>query len=419
MVIAGAVVLTVALVLLILNLTTSAKKVKRELGHLYGTDDPQFVRAMSTMLGPALVGGNRVESLYNGDMIFPAMLSAINSAQRSVTFETYIYWSGQVGRDFADALAGRARAGVKVHVLIDAVGAATIDRAAFDGMKEAGVEIELFRPVRWYTLGKLNHRTHRKLLVIDGRVGFTGGVGIADLWLGNAQDPKHWRDSHFLLEGPAVGQMQAAFVDHWITARSVVLHGDDYFPHLEPVGELQAQTFRSGSDDGVESVRLMYLLSLTAATRSIRIANAYFVPDDLTVETLVAARQRGCTVEVLVPGRHSDSKLVRKAARARWGPLLEAGVEISEYQPTMYHCKVMIVDDCWTSVGSTNFDNRSFRLNEEANLNIMDGEFAQAESKQFAKDLAQAKRVTLEAWQHRPWQEKAMEQLAALFRSQL
>jgi len=311
---AGVVVLTIALVLLMLNLTSSAKKVKEELGHLYGTDDPQFVRAIGTMLGPALLGGNRVESLYNGDMIFPAMLSAIRGAQRSVTFETYIYWSGEVGREFADALAGRARAGAKVHVLIDAVGAASIDREAFEGMKEAGVEIELFRPVRWYTLGKLNHRTHRKLLVIDGRIGFTGGVGIADLWQGNAEDPEHWRDSHFRLEGPAVGQMQAAFVDHWITARSVVLHGDDYFPHLEPAGELQAQTFRSGSDDGVESVRLMNLLSLTAATRSIRIANAYFVPDDLTVETLVAARERGVTVEVLVPGRHSDSKLVRNAA---------------------------------------------------------------------------------------------------------
>ena len=419
MVIAVVVVLTVVFVVLVLNLTTSAKKVKEELAHLYGTDAPQFVRAIGTMLGPALLGGNRVEALYNGDMIFPAMLSAINGAQRSVTFETYIYWSGRVGREFADALSARAKAGVKVHVLIDAVGAATIDKEAFDGMKAAGVEIETFRPVRWYTLGKLNHRTHRKLLVIDGRIGFTGGVGIADLWQGNAQDPDHWRDSHFRLEGPAVGQMQAAFVDHWITARSTVLHGDDYFPKLEPACEQLAQTFRSGSDDGVESVRLMYLLSLTAATRSIRIANAYFVPDGLTVETLVAARERGCTVEVLVPGRHSDSKLVRKAARARWGPLLEAGVEIHEYRPTMYHCKVMIVDDCWTSVGSTNFDNRSFRLNEEANLNVMDGEFARAESRQFAIDLTRATRVTLEAWQRRPWQEKAMEHLAALLRSQL
>jgi cardiolipin synthase len=419
MLIAGIVVLAIVVVLLVFNLTTGAKKIKRELAHLYGVADPQFVRTIGTLLGPALVPGNRVEALYNGDMIFPAMLSAIRAAQRSVTFETYIYWSGEVGREFADALADRARAGVKVHELIDAVGAAKIDGKALDVMKLAGVEIETFRPVRWYTLGKLNNRTHRKLLVIDGRVGFTGGVGIADLWRGNAQDPEHWRDSHFRVEGPAVGQMQGAFMDHWITARSVVLHGDDYFPHLDPVGEQQAQTFRSGADDGVESVRLMYLLSLTAATRSIRIANAYFVPDDLTVETLIAARERGVTVEVLVPGRHSDSTLVRNASRARWGPLLQAGVEISEYRPTMYHCKVMIVDDCWTSVGSTNFDNRSFRLNDEANLNILDGEFARAESRQFAADLALAKRITLESWQRRPWREKMLEHLSALLRSQL
>ncbi len=419
MLIAGAVVLAIVVVLLVINLTTGAKKVKRELAHLYSVEDPQFIRTVGTLLGPAVLPGNRVDALYNGDMIFPAMLSAIRAAERSVTFETYIYWSGEVGREFAEALAERSRAGVKVHVLVDAVGAASIDGDAVDLMTAAGVEIEFFRPVRWYTLGKLNNRTHRKLLVVDGRVGFTGGVGIADLWRGNAQDPEHWRDSHFRLEGPAVGQMQGAFVDHWITARSVVLHGDDYFPRLESVGEQQAQTFRSGADDGVESVRLMYLLSLTAATRSIRIANAYFVPDDLTVETLVAARERGVSVEVLVPGRHSDSKLVRNAARARWGPLLEAGVQIYEYLPTMYHCKVMIVDDCWTSVGSTNFDNRSFRLNDEANLNIMDGAFARAESRQFAADVARAQPITLAAWQRRPWQEKVMEHLSALLRSQL
>jgi cardiolipin synthase len=416
---AGIVVLAIVVVLLVLNLTTGGKKVKEELTHLYSVDDPQFVRTIGTLLGPAVLPGNRVDAFYNGDQIFPAMLGAIRSAQRSVTFETYIYWSGEIGREFADALADRARAGIKVHVLIDAVGAASIDGEALDVMKLAGVEIAPFRPVRWYTLGKLNNRTHRKLLVIDGRIGFTGGVGIADLWRGDAQDPDHWRDSHFRLQGPAVGQMQGAFMDHWIATRSVVLHGDDYFPPLESVGEQQAQTFRSGADEGVESVRLMYLLSLTAATRSIRIANAYFVPDDLTVETLVAARERGVTVEVLVPGRHSDSKLVRNAARARWGRLLEAGVQIYEYLPTMYHCKVMIVDDCWTSVGSTNFDNRSFRLNEEANLNILDGDFAQAESRQFAADLTRAKQTTLEEWQRRPLREKMMEHLSALLRSQL
>jgi cardiolipin synthase len=374
---------------------------------------------MGTLLGPPLVGGNRLTALYNGDGIFPAMLKAIRAARRTITFETYIYWSGSVGREFAQALGERAQAGVKVHVLLDAVGAAKIDDGILEEMRRVGIEVELFRPVRWYSLGKLNNRTHRKLLVVDGRTGFTGGVGIADLWLGNAEDPQHWRDSHFQLEGPAVGHMQAAFVDHWIAARSEVLHGADYFPALETAGTQWAQTFRSAVDDGAESVRLMYLLSLTAATRTIRIANAYFVPDDLTVATLVAARQRGVAIDILLPGRHSDSVLVRRASRARWGRLLEAGVGIYEYLPTMYHCKVMVVDECWTSVGSTNFDSRSFRLNDEANLNVLDQEFAAGEIRQFTRDLAQARRVTFEAWRARPWREKAVEHLTALLRSQL
>jgi len=415
----AALVAAVLALLIIINLSTGEKKIEHELIHLYGVDDPQFARTVGTLLGPALVPGNQVTPLYNGDQIFPSMLEAIRGARRSITFETYIYWSGEIGRRFADALSERARAGVKVHLLIDAVGSARLDAKALHEMRESGVEIVKFHQVRWYTLGRLNNRTHRKLLVVDGKIGFTGGVGIADKWDGHAQDLDHWRDSHFRLEGAAVGQMQAAFMDHWIAARSLVLHGEDYFPTLDTKGEHWAQTFKSGADDGVESVRLMYLLSLTAATRSIRLASAYFVPDDLTIQTMIRARQRGVSIDVVVPGRHTDALVVRRASRARWGPLLEAGVAIYEYQPSMYHCKVMIVDDCWTSVGSTNFDNRSFRLNDEANLNILDGGFARAESKALDQDIAHSIPVTLESWRRRPWTEKLAERFAALLRSQL
>jgi cardiolipin synthase len=416
--IAAALLALVAL-LIIINLSTGEKKIEHELVHLYGIDDPQFARTVGTLLGPTLIQGNQVTALYNGDQIFPAMLEAIRGARRSITFETYIYWSGEIGKQFADALSERARAGVKVHLLIDWVGSARLDAAALQEMRNAGVEIEKFHQVRWYTLGRLNNRTHRKLLVVDGRIGFTGGVGIADKWNGRAQDPDHWRDSHFRLEGPSVGQMQAAFMDHWIAARSLVLHGEDYFPHLEAAGGQWAQVFKSGADDGAESVRLMYLLSLTAAKRSIRLGNAYFVPDDLTIQTLVRARQRGVSIDIVVPGRHTDALVVREASRARWGALLEAGVAIYEYQPTMYHCKVLIVDDCWTSVGSTNFDNRSFRLNDEANLNILDGAFARSEGRTLEQDIGRSVRVTLESWRKRPWREKLAERVAGLLRSQL
>jgi cardiolipin synthase len=276
-----------------------------------------------------------------------------------------------------------------------------------------------FHPLRWYSLGRLNNRTHRKLLIVDGRVGFTGGVGIADNWLGDAEDPEHWRDSHFRLEGPAVAQMQAAFMDNWMETCAEVLHGEEYFPALEPRGSHAAQVFKSSADDASESVRLMYLLSISSAVRSVRIANAYFVPDSLAVASLVGARERGVTVEIIVPSRHIDTALVRRASRALWGPLLEAGVAIYEYQPTMYHVKVVIVDEVWTSVGSTNFDNRSFRLNDEANLNVLDAEFAAGQADVFEQDKAKSRRITLEEWRRRPWRERAVERLASLLRLQL
>lgn len=419
MTIVFAILATVVVIFLVLNLSTSEKKIEHRITHLYGVEDPQFLRSMGTLLGPPVIDGNTVKELLNGDQIFPAMLTAIRGAQKSVTFETYIYWSGEIGREFSQALAERAKAGVKVHVLLDWVGANKLDDDALALMRDAGVEVEMYHPLRWYNLGRVNNRTHRKLLVIDGRIGFTGGVGIADKWLGSARNPDEWRDSHFQLEGPAVAQMQATFMDNWMKSRSEVLHGDVYFPPLTQRGEHQAQVFKSSSTEGSESVRLMYLLSMTSAKKSLLIANSYFVPDDLSIDTLVGARKRGVRVEIIVPGAKIDTAVTRRASRSRWGKLLEAGVEISEFQPTMYHCKVMIVDGLWVSVGSTNFDSRSFRLNDEANLNIYDATFAQRQTEIFNDDKKRARRVTLAEWQSRPLKEKLLESAAGLFRSQL
>jgi cardiolipin synthase len=419
MVVVIAIGATLALVILVLNLSSSEKKIKHQIEPLYAVSDPQFLRSMGSLLGPAVREGNRLVTLLNGDQIFPAMLDAIRSARKTIAFETYIYWSGTVGQEFADALSERARAGVKVHVLLDWVGSGKAKKEYLDEMRDAGVEVEKYHPLKWYSLSRINNRTHRKLLVVDGRVGFTGGVGIADKWTGNAQDPDHWRDSHFQLEGPAVAQMQAAFMDNWMKTESKVLHGDEYFPDLKPAGSSYAQVFKSSPREGSESVRLMYLLSIASARQRLLIANSYFVPDDLFVEAFVNARNRGVDVEIIVPGTEIDSELVRKASRSRWGDLLAAGVEIYEYQPTMYHCKVMVVDDLWVSVGSTNFDNRSFRLNDEANLNVFDAEFAREQSMVFERDKARARRVTLTEWKRRPLSEKIMEHAAGLFRSQL
>ena len=414
-----AVVGTVIVVLVLLNLTSSEKKLEHQIRHLYPAGGEQFVRSMGSLLGPAILSGNRVTALCNGDEIFPAMLKAIRSAERTITFETFIYWSGEIGKAFGAALEERARAGVKVHVLLDWVGTGKMDSAILKSLEHAGVEVFKYHPLRWYNLGRLNNRTHRKLLVVDGKVGFTGGVGIADNWLGNAQDPDHWRDSHFQVEGPVVAQMQAAFMDNWIEERSLVLHSGEYFPPLDPVGPQAAQLFKSSSTEASESVRLMYLLSIAAATRSVRIASAYFVPDTLSIATLVAAQRRGAQVDIIVPGAHTDARIVRKASRSSWGPLLEAGVAIYEYEPTMYHTKMMIVDEVWASVGSTNFDNRSFRLNDEANLNILDADFARGQARVFEQDRANSRQITLEAWRGRPRREKLQDWLAGLMRLQL
>ena len=413
------IIATVVLTLIVVNAGGPEKQLTRKIEHLYGVADPQFTRAMGVLLGPSLVDGNRVDTLLNGEQIFPAMLAAIRSAKRTITFETYIYWSGSVGKAFADAIAERAKAGVKVHVLIDWLGSQRMEKALIDEMKEAGAEIERYHALKWYDLDRVNNRTHRKLLVVDGKVGFTGGVGIADEWDGHAQDADHWRDPHYRIEGPAVAQMQAAFNDNWTKVSGAVLHGDAYFPPQTPAGKLYAQMFKSSIDGGAESTHLMYLLSIAAATKSIDLSMAYFVPDRIALDALLAAIKRGVKVRIIMPGPITDAALVRNASRSTWGEILAAGAEIYEYQPTMFHCKVLVIDGLWTSVGSTNFDSRSFRLNDEANLNVLDRGFAERQIADFENDLKVSRRITYDEWSQRPLKEKATELFLRVVRHQL
>jgi cardiolipin synthase len=395
------------------------KHITQHIDHRYDVADPQFLRSMGVLLGPALAPGNRVDTLVNGARIFPAMLAGIGAAKRSITFESYIYWKGDVGRRFAAALAERARAGVKVHVLLDWAGSYKMDEDSINEMGRAGVNIMKYHRPKWFKFRHLNHRTHRKLLVVDGRVGFTGGVGIADPWDGDAQDKDHWRDTHFRIEGPVVAQLQGAFADNWTQASGEVLHGDDYFPAIEAAGPLPAQMFKSSVEGGAESMQLMYLLSVAAAKSTIDLSMAYFIPDDHTMDHLAAALKRGVRVRIIMPGEETDSWMVRRASRATWGRILENGGEIYEYQPTMFHCKVLVVDGLWTSVGSTNFDTRSFRLNDEANLNVYDRDFAARQGAEFERDLQRSRRITYEEWKSRPWYEKALEHTIAFFEPQL
>jgi cardiolipin synthase len=393
--------------------TRSPQLITQQIEHRYDISDPAFLRSMGVLLGPPLAPGNRIDTLVNGDQIFPAMLEAIRSAKKTVTLETYIYWSGEVGKQVSDALAERARNGVKVHVLVDWVGSHKMDQDMRNAMGRSGVVIMRYHQPRWYKFRSLNQRTHRKLLVVDGKVGFTGGVGIADIWSGNAQDKDHWRDTHYRVEGPVVSQLQAAFSDNWTQATGEVLHGDDYFPPIEARGPYPAQIFKSSRDGGAESMQLMYMLSIAAAKSTIDISMAYFIPDDIALNHLVDALKRGVRLRIIVPGKETDSLLVRAASRARWGRLLQHGAEIYEYEPTMFHCKMVVADGTWSSVGSTNFDTRSFRLNDEANLNVYNREFAQRQEAEFERDLKRAKRVTYEEWKDRPWYVKAWDHAIA------
>jgi cardiolipin synthase A/B len=366
---------------------------RQEVESLYSARSPEFRQAAGSLLGPNFVGGNSVSTLVNGDEIFPAMLSAIRSAKRSINLETYVFWDGEVAREFTNALSERASAGVAVNLILDAQGTRKMGLANRAKLSAAGVQIVKYHSVFWPDPRRYNNRSHRKLLIVDGTVAFIGGAGIADFWAGNADSPKHWRDNHYKVMGPVVAQLQASFLSNWMKSRGTILHGAKYFPPLEGSGSLQAQAIRSGAH--YENLDLMYLLAIASAKSSLRIENAYFLPDDLVRKEMIEAAKRGARIEIIVPGKKIDQKLVRSASRRHWPELLKAGIKIYEYEPTMLHTKLLIVDDKFVSVGSGNFDNRSIRLNDEANLDVLDSDFAAQQIHLFEIDKKRSHEVTM------------------------
>jgi cardiolipin synthase len=389
-------------ILILLNLTIftsgcalkGGKQTRHEVAPLYSTNSLEFRQAAGSLLGPNFVSGNNITTLVNGHEIFPAMLGAIRSAKRSINFETYVFWDGQIGREFTEALAERARAGIHVNAILDAQGTQKMGAENLAHLRQAGVGVVKYHSALWLDPRRYNDRSHRKLLIVDGKTAFVGGVGIADLWIGNAESPQHWRDNHYKVTGPVVAQLQATFVTTWLKTRGSVLHGDDYFPPLESTGSYLAQSIRSSAHN--ETLDLMYLLAIASARKTLRIENAYFLPDELMRNELIDAGKRGVKIEILVPGKHIDQKLVRAASKRHWPELLKAGVKIYEYEPTMVHVKLLIVDDTFVSVGSGNFDDRSIRLNNEANLDVLDKGFAAQQVRLFEGDKKHSQEAKLD-----------------------
>jgi cardiolipin synthase len=396
-----------------------SRKPIRQLMHVeYSVADPLFRTGMDGLIGRPFVDGNTVQTFINGANIFPAMLGAIRSAKLSITFETYIWSRGKISTEFKKALCERARAGVKVDVVIDGLGSFRLSHEDFEELKAAGVHIVKFQRNKWYDVHfQMNHRTHRKIMVIDGKIGFIGGSCIHDAWLGNAETADLWRDTHFKIEGPAVTHLQGIFANNWRQTTGEVLEGKEFFPHLEPVGNLPVQSHMSGPKDNQESIRIAFLYSMSAAKKSIRIAHAYFLPDDLMMKTLLNALRRGVQVEIIVPGK-LDSKIIKAASRANWGELARAGAKFYRYGPAMYHVKEMIIDDYLVLAGSANFDNRSFRINDEANFNVLDKNFAAEQIKFFDMDKKQCRLLTVSELENRSLLTKISDDLASLFSAQ-
>jgi cardiolipin synthase len=384
-----------------------------------GAGAPDVAVTLAANLNAPLLPGNRVVLLENGDEIFPAMLDSIRNARESVNLLTYVYWTGDIAQTFADELSAAARRGVKVRVLLDAFGARLIDRARVEQMEKAGCDVAWFHPLRWDTLDRFNNRTHRKVLVVDGRIGFTGGVGIGQEWTGNAQDPDHWRDDHFRFEGPIVRYLQGSFSENWHQASGVVLAGADVFPELPPAGEARMVPLSTPPTQHFTGISFTYWLLFRTARREVLVATPYYVPDPDLELGLIEAAKRGVRVTLLVPGPHQDSALVRYASRTYYRELLEAGVRIFEFQPTVMHSKLVVVDGAWALIGSPNFDSRSIELNHEIAVAVYDDAFAQELTASFARDLKRSRQVMLADVEEWSVFERLRDRLALLLREQL
>jgi cardiolipin synthase A/B len=403
-----------------ISLLDQPKEVSYLPKHTFSVRDPAFMPSAHALANPSPLKGNRVELFENGDHFFPAMLAAIDGARETVNLETYIFWSGTIASRFRDSLASAARRGVEVRIVLDAVGTGVkLDESDVSAMREAGCVVEFFHKVRPWMLDTLNHRTHRRLLVVDGRIGFTGSSGVADVWLGNADSPDHWRDTQVRVEGPVVAELQAAFQETWGEVHGEALSGDRFYPRLDPSGTAQAQVLSSTGRATSSATKLLYAVSIAAASERILLANSYFVPDREAVQLFSEAAKRGVDIRILVPGKFNDVPMTKAAGKSGFGDLLKAGIKIYEYQPTMMHTKTMVVDGLFATIGSTNFDNRSFRLNEELNLTVYDSDFAQRLERSFWEDLKRSRPYTLSDWERRPWKQRIAEWAVVPIRSQL
>lgn len=383
-------------------------------------DSPHFMRAAEALTGHPINSGCRVELLVNGDQIFPAMLETIRAAERTLCLETYVYWRGDIAEEIAETVCERAQAGVDCRVLVDAVGAAKITDGLIDRMEDAGVRVVRFRPPKLYSLRNLANRTHRRLVIADGRVGMTGGVGIAGEWEGDARGPDEWRDTHVRVRGPVVRGMMGAFAEHWLEATGEVLGGERYLPEIEPLeGGATVQFLRSSAGVGDTTAEAILYLAIASARRSLDICAAYFAPRPAFTKALCEAAERGVEVRLVVPGPHIDKEFVRTAGRAAYRDLLESGVRIFEFQPTMLHAKTVAVDGVWSVVGTINFDNRSFQLNDEVTLAVRNEEFCAELLNSFEADVARSQEIDPARWDGRGPLQKVRELSTTLVRREV
>ena len=374
-----------------------------------------YRRALEGLLGVPATEGNRVDVLRNGDRIFPAVFEAIDAATCTIDFLTFVYWRGSVGEELAALLAAKAAAGVRVRVILDAFGAFSMDRSLVDRMAEAGAQVEWFRPVNKARFWEANHRSHRKVLICDEDVAFTGGIGIADEWRGDARRPGEWRDTHFRIRGPAVDGLRAAFVQNWAeTGRPLFDEGIDRFPMQPVAGTTVAQVVRGAAQTGWSDVATLVRSLLALARERVRITTAYFVPDEDTCATLAATARRGVEVDVVLPGPHVDKRFVQLASQSQYDLLLDAGVRLWSYQVSMLHAKVLTVDRAVASVGSANFTNRSLMLDDEVNVVVLDPEVVRILDDDFDADLGASEPVDPSAWPERGLAQRALEAVAGL-----
>ena len=386
--------------------------------HTFAVSDAAFVGSALGLGDPILVPGNKIELLQNGDEYFPAMLSAIRDAKQTINFESFILYSDSTGKQFRDALCERARAGVEVRVLLDGIGSGwSLNNSDVKMMRQAGCKFSYYHPTHSWRVDRTNRRSHRRILVVDGNTGFTGSVGFADKWSGRAQDKDHWRDVQARIEGPLVGKLQAAFQEHWVKTFGEALSGAGQFPPLDAAGDLKAQIVTSHSFS-MAPIPLLQAVAFTAANKRIWVTNAYCTPTSDQVEQLVKAVDRHVDVRLLVPGPTNDQPWTKSAGRAAYGKLLEGGVKIFEYQPTMIHEKSMVIDGLFSMFGSSNLDARSSEINEELDVVVYDEGFAREMESVFEKDLTQTKQYALEDFQNRSVWERTTEWLMIPFRSQ-